>query len=71
VYSASNVTLVDTTVSGCTVTSTDSAVARGGGVYAYGTIGVRNSTITGNTAFGASADAKGAAGSSSEARSWR
>jgi hypothetical protein len=59
VYSKSNVTLVDSTVANCAVEGTDSAEARGGGIYAHGTIGMRNSTITGNVALGAAAGSRG------------
>jgi len=59
VYSTSNVTLVDSTVANCAVEGTDNAEARGGGVYAHGTIGMRNSTITGNVALGTAAGSRG------------
>jgi len=59
VYSTSNVTLVDSTVGNCAVESTSNAEARGGGIYAHGTIGMRNSTITGNAALGTAAGSRG------------
>ncbi len=59
VYSASNVTLVDSTVGNCAVQGTNNAQARGGGIYAHGTIGMRNSIVTGNVAFADVTDSRG------------
>ena len=59
IYSASNIALVDSTVGNCAVEATDSAEARGGGIYAHGIIGMRNSVITGNVALGDAAGSRG------------
>lgn len=59
VYSASNVTLDDSTVGDCAVTGSGGAEARGGGIYAHGIISMRNSTITGNVALGTAIGSRG------------
>ena len=59
VYSAANVTLVDSVIANCAVEGTSNAMARGGGIYAHGTIGMQNSTITGNVAAGTAGSARG------------
>ncbi|HVV97802.1 MAG TPA: choice-of-anchor Q domain-containing protein [Rhodanobacteraceae bacterium] len=52
IYSAANVYLTGTTLTGCTVSSTNSTPARGGGVYTRGDLTLSVSTISGNNAVG-------------------
>jgi hypothetical protein len=60
VYSKGSVELIDAEISDCSADS-ESDLARGGGVYAMGHIGIKYSSISGNTAFGSSSSQGGGA----------
>ena len=61
VYSASEISLVDSAVVGCMAAATGFTAARGGGIYARGAVKIENSTVSGNTAAGLGTQAKGGA----------
>ncbi len=54
-YSAGNITLTDTTVTGCIIApATTTFESRGGAIFALGNVLLTNSTVSGNYAVGAS-----------------
>jgi hypothetical protein len=61
IFSTANVSLKSVIVSGCNVTSMQDN-ARGGGVYATGTLTIDHSEITGNTVYSGAGSTKGARG---------
>ncbi len=52
IYSKGNVSLIQSTVSGCGISSTANAEAAGGGIDAYGKVYLLNSQVTNNTVSG-------------------
>jgi hypothetical protein len=59
IYSSGDVTLGDSTVSDCEVSTTGATAARGGGIRALRGVGLSSSRVTGNHVHAAAADADG------------